>query len=71
VIQRRGVLCRADAEAQVAALKLLAQTLAPFAPHAAEGLLLAAGAQDGGALLGAWPERLDLGEVSAGAAAGS
>jgi leucyl-tRNA synthetase len=71
VIQRRGELCRADAEAQVAALKLLAQTLAPFAPHAAEGLLLAAGEPDGEALPGAWPERLDLGEVSSGAVAGS
>jgi leucyl-tRNA synthetase len=71
VIQRRGALCRADAEAQVEALKLLARTLAPFAPHVAEGLLLSAGAEDGEALPGAWPERLDLGEVSAGAAAGS
>jgi leucyl-tRNA synthetase len=71
VIQRRGELCRADAEAQVAALKLLAQTLAPFAPHVAEELLLAAGAPDGESLPGAWPERLDLGEVSSGAVAGS
>jgi leucyl-tRNA synthetase len=72
VLQRRGgQLCRADAEAQVAALKLLAQTLAPFAPHAAEELLLAADAEDGEALPGAWPERLDLSGVSAGAAAGS
>jgi leucyl-tRNA synthetase len=69
VIQRRGELCRADAEAQVAALKLLAQTLAPFAPHAAEGLLLAAGADDGEGLPGAWPERLDLSEISPGAIA--
>lgn len=66
VIQRRGELCRADAEAQVAALKLLARTLAPFAPHAAEALLLAAGAEDGEALPGAWPERLDLGGIPAG-----
>ena len=69
VIQRRGALCRADAEAQVAALKLLAQTLAPFAPHAAEGLLLAAGAEDGEGLPGSWPERLDLSGISAGAIA--
>jgi leucyl-tRNA synthetase len=67
VIQRRGALGRADAEAQVAALKLLAQVLAPFAPHAAEGLLLAAGAKDGEALPGTWPERLDLSGISAGA----
>jgi leucyl-tRNA synthetase len=43
VVQRRGQLDRADAEAQVAALVLLAQALAPFAPHAAEELLLASG----------------------------
>jgi len=69
VVQRRGALCRADAEAQVAALKLLAQTLAPFAPHAAEGLLLGAGEGDGETLPGAWPERLDLSGISAGAIA--
>jgi leucyl-tRNA synthetase len=66
VIQRRGELCRADAEAQAAALKLLAQTLAPFAPHAAEALLLAAGVEDGEALPGAWPERLDLSGIPVG-----
>jgi leucyl-tRNA synthetase len=71
VIQRRGELCRADAEAQVEALKLLARTLAPFAPHAAEALLLAAGADDGDGLPGPWPERLDLSEISATATAGS
>jgi leucyl-tRNA synthetase len=43
VVKRRGQLDRADAEAQVAALALLAQTLAPFAPHAAEELLIACG----------------------------
>jgi leucyl-tRNA synthetase len=43
VVKRRGQLDRADAEAQIAALALLAQTLAPFAPHAAEELLLACG----------------------------
>ena len=52
----------------MAALKLLAQTLAPFAPHAAEGLLLLSGEQDGEALPGPWPERLDLSEISAGRA---
>jgi leucyl-tRNA synthetase len=69
VIQRRGELCRADAEAQVEALKLLARTLAPFAPHAAEGLLLAAGADDGEGLPGPWPERLDLSPIESGAIA--
>ncbi len=65
VIQRRGQLSRADAEAQVAALRLLAQTLAPFAPHAAEALLLASGSEDGEGLLGPWPERLILAEAPA------
>jgi leucyl-tRNA synthetase len=70
VIQRRGAqLCRADAEAQVAALRLLARTLAPFAPHAAEALLLAAGGEDGEGLPGAWPERLVLADASTGAPA--
>jgi leucyl-tRNA synthetase len=68
VIQRRGAqLCRADAEAQVAALVLLARTLAPFAPHAAEALLLAAGYEDGPELPGPWPSRLVLPGLSAGA----
>jgi leucyl-tRNA synthetase len=46
VVKRRGQLDRADAEAQVAALALLAQTLAPFAPHAAEELLIACGRRE-------------------------
>jgi leucyl-tRNA synthetase len=66
VIERRGELCRADAEAQVAALVLFAQALAPFAPHAAEGLLLAAGFDDDARLPGAWPERLELPRASSG-----
>jgi leucyl-tRNA synthetase len=39
VIQRRGQLSRADAQAQVAALAQLAEALVPFAPHAGEALL--------------------------------
>jgi leucyl-tRNA synthetase len=42
VAKRRGQLDRADAEAQVAALRLLARALAPFAPHIAEELAIAA-----------------------------
>jgi leucyl-tRNA synthetase len=42
VLERRGRLSRADAEAQVAALRLLAEALIPFAPHAGEALLLEA-----------------------------
>jgi len=71
VVKRRGGLSRADAEAQVAALVLLARTLAPFAPHFAEALLLAAGEEDGEGLPGPWPERLDLAPSAAGAAAGA
>ncbi len=56
VVQRRGALGREDAEAQVAALVVLAQALAPFAPHAAEGLLIASGREDGPGLPGPWPE---------------
>ncbi|HET9198455.1 MAG TPA: class I tRNA ligase family protein [Solirubrobacterales bacterium] len=56
VIKRRGELGRADAEAQLAALVLLARTLVPFAPHLAEELLLALGEGDDAAALGAWPE---------------
>ncbi len=56
VVQRRGQLDRADAEAQVAALVLLVQALAPFAPHIAEELLLASGGQEAAALPPRWPE---------------
>ena len=45
-------LSRDDAEALVAALVLLARILAPFAPHAAEELLVASGREDGPGLLG-------------------
>ena len=56
VVERRGAqLCRDDAEALAEALALLAQVLAPFAPHAAEALLLAAGYEDGAGLPGQWP----------------
>ncbi|HEY8082973.1 MAG TPA: class I tRNA ligase family protein [Solirubrobacterales bacterium] len=58
VVKRRGELSRADAEAQVAALLALLRALAPFAPHAAEQLLIAAGQPDGPELLGSWPEQL-------------
>jgi leucyl-tRNA synthetase len=44
VLERRGTLSRADAEAQVEVLTRLAEALIPFAPHAGESLLLAAGA---------------------------
>lgn len=40
VVKRRGELSRADAEARLRALRLLAEALVPFAPHAGEALLL-------------------------------
>ncbi|HEU5104925.1 MAG TPA: class I tRNA ligase family protein [Solirubrobacterales bacterium] len=60
VIKRRGELGRADAEAQLAALALLARTLVPFTPHVAEELLLAAGVEDTGEALEAWPRTADI-----------
>ena len=66
VIARRGAMSRRDAEAQVAALLLLARVLAPFSPHAAEAILLAGG-EDGGRVPGPWPESLVLGVPTPGA----
>ncbi len=60
VIKRRGALDRADAEAQIAALVLLARTLVPFAPHLAEELLVALGAGEGSEALGAWPATAEI-----------
>jgi leucyl-tRNA synthetase len=60
VVKRRGALDRADAEAQLAALVLLARTLVPFAPHVAEELLLASGVEDSGVALGTWPESAQI-----------
>jgi len=54
VLKRRGQLGRADAEAQLAALALLAQVLVPFAPHIGEQLLVSLGRGEGE--LCAWPE---------------
>jgi len=56
VVKRRGQLDRADAEAQVAALALLAQSLAPFAPHVAEELLIASGRAEAAGLPAPWPD---------------
>jgi leucyl-tRNA synthetase len=56
VAKRRGQLDRADAEAQAAALLLLLQALAPFAPHTAEELLIASGKADSRELFEAWPD---------------
>jgi leucyl-tRNA synthetase len=60
VVKRRGQLDRADAEAQLAALALLARTLVPFAPHLAEELLVALGVEESAAALGVWPEGAEI-----------
>ncbi len=68
VVKRRGQLDRADAEAQVAALLLLARALAPFAPHTAEELLLTSGRYEAAALPAPWPDSADI-PVAGGASA--
>jgi len=68
VLARRGELSREDAEAQVAALLLLARVLVPFAPHAGEALLLAGG-ESADDVPGSWPGRLALPATSPGAGA--
>jgi leucyl-tRNA synthetase len=70
VTQRRGQLDRADAEAQVAALILLLQALAPFAPHIAEELLIASGRADARELFEAWPDAATI-PISSGSGATS
>jgi leucyl-tRNA synthetase len=60
VIARRGQLDRADAEAQLAALVLLARTLVPFAPHVAEELLVAAGVGESAEALEIWPDVAEI-----------
>ena len=56
VVKRRGQLDKADAEAQIAALLMLARALAPFAPHAAEEILIGSGRFEAADLPVAWPE---------------
>lgn len=68
VIKRRDQLGRADAEALLAALALLAQALVPFAPHVGEELLLALGR--GEEDLRSWPDSATI-PVSAEAPAAS
>ena len=60
VVKRRGQLDRADAEAQIAALMLLARALAPFAPHTAEELLLGSGRAEDAELPVRWPEAASI-----------
>ncbi|MBS1887669.1 MAG: class I tRNA ligase family protein [Actinobacteria bacterium] len=55
-LKKRGQLDRADAEALVAAILLLARVLQPFAPHAAEAILIDSGRFTSADLPGAWPD---------------
>ena len=55
-LKKRGQLDRADAEALVAAILLLARALQPFAPHAAEGILIDSGRFTSDDLPGVWPD---------------
>ena len=54
-LKKRGQLDKADAEALVAAILLLARALQPFAPHTAEAILLDSGRFTSDDLPGAWP----------------
>ncbi len=56
IVKRRGQLDRQDFDALFEALGLVARVLGPFAPHAAEQLLIALGHGDGPDLVGPWPE---------------
>jgi leucyl-tRNA synthetase len=53
VLAKRGSLCAEDRESLLAALRLIARVLFPFAPHIAEQLLIAAG--DDGEIDTTWP----------------
>jgi len=55
-LKKRGQLDRVDAEALVAAILLLARALQPFAPHAAEQILINSGRFTSDDLPGAWPD---------------
>ncbi len=55
-LKKKGQLDTADAEALVAAILLLARALQPFAPHAAEGILINSGRFTSDDLPGIWPD---------------
>ena len=55
-LKKKGQLDTADAEALVTAILLLAQALQPFAPHAAEAILINSGRFTSDDLPGAWPD---------------
>jgi leucyl-tRNA synthetase len=59
-LKKRGQLDRVDAEALVVAILLLAQALQPFAPHAAEQILINSGRFTSDDLPGIWPDASSL-----------
>jgi hypothetical protein len=71
-LKKRGQLDRVDAEALVVAILLLAQALQPFAPHAAEQILIDSGRFTSDELPGAWPDAaaipVAVGDALSGAA---
>jgi leucyl-tRNA synthetase len=69
-LKKRGQLDRADAEALVSAILLLARALQPFAPHTAEAILIDSGRFTSDDLPGVWPDA-DAIPVAAATAAAS
>ncbi|HVS99725.1 MAG TPA: class I tRNA ligase family protein, partial [Solirubrobacterales bacterium] len=69
-LKKRGQLDRADAEALVAAILILARALQPFAPHTAEAILIDSGRFASADLPGAWPDAAEI-PVAADAPAGA
>jgi len=71
-LKKRGQLDLADAEALVAAILLLARALQPFAPHAAEQILIDSGRFTSDDLPGVWPDATTIpvavGDALSGAA---
>jgi leucyl-tRNA synthetase len=71
-LKKRGQLDLVDAEALVAAILLLARALQPFAPHAAEQILINSGRFTSDDLPGAWPDASSIpvavGDALSGAA---
>ncbi|MBS1860387.1 MAG: class I tRNA ligase family protein [Actinobacteria bacterium] len=59
-LKKRGQLDKADAEALVAAILLLARALQPFAPHTAEAILIDSGRFTSDDLPGVWPDAVDM-----------
>jgi leucyl-tRNA synthetase len=59
-LKKRGQLDKADAEALVAAILLLARALQPFAPHTAEAVLIDSGRFTSADLPGVWPDAAEM-----------